>query len=701
MHAEDTLMMNPLAREPETGDEVGGYRLGKLLGRGAHGVVYQANRPGDDRTYAVKIINTQGHAAGFTDRILRECAITTKLHHPNIVAVHEVGRVETSLYIVMDVAIGRPCDHFAEGMLGWELAVRISLEVTRALDHAFTLAHVIHRDIKPANIVVDIQGGILRSVKVVDFGLSRSVDEESAGLTMTGMVLGTPFYMSPEQARGERNLDFHTDLYAVGATLFYLIAGQPPFHGGSPVEILLKHCNEAPPNLRTLVPNCPQAVAELVARCLAKKPEDRFASFAELSTALIDTLEDNPFDGARGSEAPNLRPSTRYAITSPGSAGGTSHGGRSASSSGSDALGELFRAKLEETSQIYRRQPTTGRVEALKRPTPPGPKAAPSETPPIAPLKTTPAKPPSMLNGQVFDSHYTIIGTLGAGAMGEVYAVHDDFTGKDLAMKILSQEDMERPGAVRRFHSEASALATVDHPSFPFFAGKGSYLGRDYLLMERVVGTDLKSWLTTNGGKMTEQGALSLVLQLAQAMDRAYAKCGMVHRDLKPANLMLTKVDGHHRLKIVDFGVSTYIDFGDFEDFSAREYRYIDDDSQGKAVGTPAYMSPEQCLGQPPSPMMDIYAIGCVYFQLITGRTPYQAGNPGMMMMKHLQDPPPVFAGLADVSSGSDYLLKRCLAKKPKDRFQNYKKLEGAVTSAMHTLTHKLKRQGTEMYRRP
>ena len=157
---------------------------------------------------------------------------------------------------------------------------------------------------------------------------------------------------------------------------------------------------------------------------------------------------------------------------------------------------------------------------------------------------------------------------------------------------------------------------------------------------------------------------------------------------------MFVMVNGEQRLKIVDFGVSTYIDYGDFEDFSKQNYQYIDDGSQGKSVGTPSYMSPEQCVGAPPSPLMDIYAIGCTFFHLVTGRTPYQGSNAAVVMMKHLQEPPPTFAGVAEVSTGSSYLLKRCMAKNPRDRFASYQQLVAAATSALHSLSTRIPRPG-------
>ena len=693
MNADETMVMDPLQKEPDSGDLIQGYLLGQLLGRGAHGSVYLANKPGEAASFAVKIIDTQGHPKTFVDRVVRECAITTKLLHPAIIGVHEAGYWSSSIFIVMDVAIGRSCDHYSDGALGWELSVEIIRRVAGGLDYAYSAAHVIHRDIKPANIVIDILGGALRAVKVVDFGLSRTVDDEGDALTMTGMVLGTPFYMSPEQARGDRDLTFHTDLYALGATLFFLIAGRPPFHQGSAVEILVKHCNEAPPVLRDISPTCPVEVSNLVARCLAKDQIQRFASYKDFIAALDQIFADNPFEG-RIPQGINTQPSTRYthrSIKPSGPASSDDPRGQS-SSVGSDSLGDLFRAKLQETTKSYRKKPVTETSPPPAKMVPRAPPPAPKKSPVIS-------KPPSLASGTLIDSAFTVVGPIGAGAMGEVYAVDDRFTNRELALKLLTEDDMRRPGAVRRFQGECSALATVEHTAFPYFAGKGTYRDRDYLLMERVSGLDLKAWMQKHG-KMGESEALWVVSQLADAMDRAYAKCGMVHRDIKPANLMFTKL-GEQTLKIIDFGVSTYIDYGDFEDFSDREYRYIDDDSQGKAVGTPAYMSPEQCVGQPPSPMMDMYAIGCTFFHLMTGRTPYLAPNATAMMMKHLQEPPPTFDGLLEVSPGTTYLLKRCLAKNPRDRFQNYKQVVAAVNAAKFSMTSRIKRQGTQVYTRP
>jgi serine/threonine protein kinase len=638
---ETTINDAPAPGGPDT--LVHGYRLGRLLGRGAQGTVYFATQADSFDSFAIKLIDTRNQAETTIQRLVRECELTVQLTHPGIVKVYEAGYWGDYIFIAMEVASGRSADTFTNGTLGWRRAVDVARHAAAALAYAHDQHHLIHRDIKPANLVIDLLGCDIAGVKIVDFGLSRSVDDQIGGLTMTGTVMGTPFFMSPEQARGIRNLTFHTDLYALGASLFWMIAGQPPFPKGTPVEILVQHCHQPAPNLHSLA-DCPAEVAAVVARCLAKNTSERFEGYGALISEFEHLLN--------------------YQVSS---------------------------TSRDQTSSRYlhRAVSTSGRpVPTSKRHTSqasiPSTTPTANSTPPVQTRAVRPPKVvvPSLRPGTLINEHFRVTGPLGAGAMGEVYAVEDCVVEQHLALKILSREDMRRPTAVRRFQGECTALATVEHQAFPYFSGRGTFDDRDYLLMEHVRGIDLKTWLQTNGGRMGEAGALQVVQQLAHAMHRAHSKCGMVHRDIKPANLMFTYINGEAQLKIVDFGISTYIDYGDFEDFSSRTYHYIDDDAQGRAVGTPAYMSPEQCRGAPPSPMMDIYSIGCTFFNLVTGRTPYQAPNSAMMMIHHMHDEAPTFDERDHISKSSQYLLKRCLAKDPNERFANYVELLEAAKSA-------------------
>jgi serine/threonine protein kinase len=636
----DDTTINDLSganRQPDT--MVHDYRLGRLLGRGAQGTVYLATRADSLDTYAIKLIDARNQPEISIQRLVRECELTIQLNHPGIVKVYEAGYWGDYIFIAMEFASGRSADTFTKGALGWRRAVDVARHAAAALAYAHDQHHLIHRDIKPANLVIDLVGRDIAGVKIVDFSLSRSVDDQIDALTMTGTVMGTPFFMSPEQARGIRNLTFHTDLYALGASLFWMIAGQPPFSKGTPIEILAQHCHQPAPNLRSLAAECPAEVAAVVARCLAKHTTERLGGYE----ALIAEFE--------------------YLLN------------HLAPSSTGDQTSSRF---------LYRAVSTSGRPKTTSQRIVPQTVATAGTTSQHSIKSVRPPKVvvPSLAAGTIIDEHFRVSGPLGAGAMGEVYAVEDCVIEQHLALKILSHEDMQRPTAVRRFQGECTALATVAHHAFPYFAGRGTFEERDYLLMERVRGIDLKTWLQTNGGRMGEAGALQVVQQLAHAMHRAYRKCGMVHRDIKPANLMFTYLNGEAQLKIVDFGISTYIDYGDFEDFSSRTYQYIDDDTQGRAVGTPAYMSPEQCRGAPPSPLMDIYSIGCTFFNLVTGRTPYQAPNSAMMMIHHMHDEAPTFEERDHISKSSQYLLKRCLAKDPQERFSNYLEMLEAAKAA-------------------
>ena len=561
---------------PGEGSVVAGFILGRQLGRGAQGVVYEARRPDDARRYAAKVVALAGLNPAAVSRLRRESTLTSRMDHPGIVAVHQVVEDTRSLVIIMDQAVGRPADQLCDGTLGWEPALRIIVAAARALDYAHRRNGLIHRDIKPANLIVDIAGSELNGVKVVDFGLGRDRNSEGGGVTMTGEIMGTPLYISPEQAQGERTLTFATDIYALGASLFHLVAGRPVFVRRSPIEVMADHCKTVPPSLSSLVPACPARLADLVRYSLAKQPAERFRSYRTFLAMAEPLLVNTPFDAADAAAiSPVEQPggTTRSAWRRPGT---------NAPASVSTAWrrpGREAPPAAEAPAETPAPRPTTRWMfPSIKAATPvvsPVPDAVeePStETTDRAPQEdeqtvgpsadSRPAQP-SVAPGTAIDEHFTVLRALGAGAMGEVYEVEDRFINRRLAMKLMSAADMQRPAAVARFKCEAAALAAVGHPAFPYLAGGGSFAGRDYIYMELVQGIDLRTWLRRSGDHLPERQALTIALQLAQAMEAAYRLSGMVHRDLKPANIMIAEGhDGSPQARIIDFGVSVYIDYG-------------------------------------------------------------------------------------------------------------------------------------------
>ena len=710
MHEESTIIDAPIPVLPGEGSEVAGYILGAQLGRGSQGVVYRARRKDDDQLYAAKVIDLASLAPAGLTRLRRECSLTSRMVHPGIVTVHQVIEGRNSLVIIMDRALGQPADGMCDGRLGWEMSLRIAIAAARALDYAHRRNGLIHRDIKPANLIVHLDGAVLRGVKVVDFGLGRDSSAEG-NLTMAGEIMGTPLYMSPEQGRGERKLTFATDLYSLGATLFHLITGRPVFIRRSPFEVIADHAKAPPPSLTACAPGCPIPLAELVRHCLAKAPAERFRSYRTFLAMADPILGGNPFDAVDSStgstqaggttravwkrpqtdrreeggtttravwKRPDMEttspPRDRTASDPPGDEGSGPHSTRwSFPSLKAGAGGPAVSPPAAST-------PDDSSIETIDR--------LPQEAElTVGPAPDTRPAKPSLEAGTEIDAHFIIRRPLGAGAMGEVYEVEDRFIGRRLAMKIMSEADMGRPAAIARFKCEAAALALVGHPAFPYLAGGGTFRRRDYLYMELAQGMDLRSWLQRCGGQVAQRMALAISLQLVQAMEAAYRLSGMVHRDLKPANIMVAEHhDGSPQVRIIDFGVSVYIDYGEYDDYSSRKYTYVDDGNEGRVVGTPAYMSPEQVQAGPPSPLMDMYAIGSILHQLLTGRTPFSAPGVPLLLVKILNEPPPDLEDVPNLTPATRQLVRRMLAKKPEARFKNYRQLAAAISAAMHAV---------------
>lgn len=258
------------------------YEFLETLGRGGMGAVYRARDRRLGRLVALKFIH--GDDPGMIQRFLQEARAQARLDHPFICKVYEVGSVDNKPYIAMELVEGMTLDRASAGL---DLSQKLQLlkDSAEAL-HAAHQQGIIHRDIKPSNIMVErTASGGLRPV-IMDFGLARE-SGDSHGLTESGAVMGTPAYMSPEQARGEaRRLDRRSDVYSLGATLYDVLSGKPPFEDQTVLNILLKVMNEAATPLRQLRPEIPEAVELVVSKCLNKEPAQRYQTAQELADDL-------------------------------------------------------------------------------------------------------------------------------------------------------------------------------------------------------------------------------------------------------------------------------------------------------------------------------------------------------------------------------------------------------------------------------
>jgi DNA-binding SARP family transcriptional activator len=275
-------------RSPGADEGQGRYTLVREVGRGLVAMVYLARDRKLDRDVALKLLRPELAASTDGKRFLREIRILATLHHPHILPLYDSGLLtsgpgEGRPYYVMPFVAGETLrERIARDVqLPLDTAVRFAREIAGALDYAHR-QQVIHRDIKPGNILLDSDHAL-----VADFGIARALDAAAGEhLTRSGISLGTPAYMSPEQGLPEAPVDGRADLYGLGCVLYEMLAGEPPFTGASVASVLARHQADQVPPLRTVRPDVPARIAEAVHRALAKRPADRFVTGAEFASAL-------------------------------------------------------------------------------------------------------------------------------------------------------------------------------------------------------------------------------------------------------------------------------------------------------------------------------------------------------------------------------------------------------------------------------
>ncbi|MEO5816233.1 MAG: serine/threonine-protein kinase [Gemmatimonadaceae bacterium] len=271
----------------------GQFTILREIGRGGMGVVYLARDDKLDRPVALKVLPTDASDANARERFLREGRTAARLAHPNIVPVYRADEMAGIAFFTMAYVDGESLAHRVRdrGPLDATDAVRILREVAWALAYAHARG-VVHRDVKPENVLLERASG---RALVTDFGIARTAESASGEhqLTQAGAVLGTLQYMSPEQVAGE-TLDGRSDLYSLGVVAYYMLSGRLPFGDLAGPAVILAHATRQPPPLRDVAPNVAASLAKVVDRCLAKRPDDRFATGEALADALEQALAEAP-----------------------------------------------------------------------------------------------------------------------------------------------------------------------------------------------------------------------------------------------------------------------------------------------------------------------------------------------------------------------------------------------------------------------
>lgn len=264
-----------------SGQSFGRYHITERLGEGGMALVYKAYDTRLERDVALKVIRTEKAADElFLKRFEREARALAQLSHPNIVHINDYGEQDGAPYLVMDYMPGGTLKDLIQGPMEYRQAARLLLPVARALHYAHS-KNILHRDVKPGNILITESGEPM----LTDFGIARILEsDETADLTSTGMGVGTPSYMAPEQTG--RSFDHRVDVYALGVVFYEMVTGRTPYRADTPLATLMMHASDPLPDPKKFVSNLPQQAVRVLVKALQKKPDDRYSSMGEFAAAL-------------------------------------------------------------------------------------------------------------------------------------------------------------------------------------------------------------------------------------------------------------------------------------------------------------------------------------------------------------------------------------------------------------------------------
>ncbi len=280
----DTTLTSDPGKDPFINRIIGGCQILERIAKGGMGVVYKAKQLNLGRTVALKILSEDlSSDATFVKRFVNEARSAAELNHGNLIHINDVGEVNGVYYFSMEYVEGMTLSAYLKErkIIGMVQVAEIAYQVSQALRHAHS-KNVIHRDIKPDNIMITTDG----VVKLADLGLAKRKRQGESDITQAGTIMGTPYYMAPEQAKDFSKVDERSDIYSLGVTVYRMLTGRVPFEGKSPLEVMLNASKEQAVPVRSLRPEVPEAFEAAVARMMAKDPEDRYQNITEVMEAM-------------------------------------------------------------------------------------------------------------------------------------------------------------------------------------------------------------------------------------------------------------------------------------------------------------------------------------------------------------------------------------------------------------------------------
>ncbi len=612
------------AQAPDELGRIGPYRVLRIVGTGGMGVVFQAEDPSLRRMVAIKAMLPAVVARGFNrQRFLREAQATARLEHEHIVTIYVVNEQHGIPYLVMQYLQGESLDLCLarERRLPYAEALRITRETAEALAAAHA-QNLVHRDVKPANIWLE---GSRRRVKLLDFGLARLTADSDTHLTRAGVILGTPAYMSPEQARG-KVVDHLGDLFSLGCVLYEMCTGNLPFKGTDVMSRLVSLVMDDPPPLWETAPDIPPALNDLVLQLLAKNPAERFPS----ASAVVEAIKhlEGRLTGTASAAAPTADLSC--------------------------SLDDLF-----------------GPVsQAPSLPGAPAPEPAPT-LPPAAPARLERLVPTVDLNQPVARleqiaghmlGRFDIGTVIARGYHGITFRAHDLKQNQTVALKVYNTEFPRDSEELERFSRSTKPLLTLRHPNLTAVTAVGKTGPYCWIAAELIDGENLAQALKRN---KSESSNWRLAFRLAVHLARALQFIGenhLRHGNITPANLLVPSGDKNFKL-------------ADVMQHAALKGSALRRSVRGdKHLNEAQYLAPELFDSSKGNrdEISDLYSAGVVVYQLLTGRLPYEADEPEEILEQILSSDPPRPRKLRrNIPSRFEWVVLQMLNRERKYRFHN------------------------------
>ncbi len=639
----------------------GKYVLLKSLARGGMGEIYVAatGEPGFQKFCVIKKVIAERTDQGKANRFLDEAKVVLRLAHANLVPTFDAGEIEGEFYIAMELVEGKDLREVwnrcvrTRTRIPLDVALHVGREIARALSyvHSYGDLKLVHRDVAPPNILLSYFG----EVKLTDFGLARSVLKQEH--TAPGVVFGRAAYLAPEQARGEI-ADARSDIYSLGVVVWELLTGHQYLQlqnlDAATAMSLVRHPRTQAPSSKAAWVT-PELDA-VIMKALTPAREDRYQTAEEMRQALSDVI-------SRLSPRADAERSAEFLRALCGDAA------REEQAEREHLLGESIALAAEDFSDML--TPVSGhRAEgdgvARGRRSPA--KAMPVVAAPVDEVargRTTP--PRADFTGRVIEGRYKILRVLGEGGMGTVYAGEHVEIGKGVAVKILHPQFSRQQDLVERFRREARAASRIGHPNIIDVNDFGTTEdGCAYFVMEQLDGIDLADVLS-HERRLDPPRACQITIQICRALEAAHA-AGVIHRDLKPENIFLVARDGRADfVKVLDFGIARSI---------GQDTRRLT--NPGVAMGTPEYMAPEQALGGLADRRSDIYSVGALLYEMVTGQPPH--GEDELSPLRKQEPPRPPRELRSEIPEELERVILQALELDPGKRHQRMAALEYDLT---------------------